>query len=30
MLNEDKVKLMTKMAIYEKRFGKKNMKMTEY
>lgn len=30
MLNEDKVKLMTKMAIYEKHSGKKAMKMTKY
>ncbi|MBO5278793.1 MAG: hypothetical protein J6B06_04825 [Lachnospiraceae bacterium] len=30
MLNEDKVKLMTRMAIYEKRKGKKVMKMTKY
>ena len=30
MLNEDKVKLMTRMAIYEKRKGKKVMKLTKY
>lgn len=30
MLNEDKVKLMTRAAIYEKHAGKKNMKMTKY
>lgn len=30
MLNEDKVKLMTQMAIYEKRKGKKDMKLTKY
>lgn len=30
MLNEDKVKLMTRVAMYEKRAGKKNMKMTKY
>lgn len=30
MLNEDKVKLMTRMAIYEKHKGKKMMKMTKY
>lgn len=30
MLNEDKVKLMTRMAIYEKRKGRKTMKMTKY
>lgn len=30
MLNEDKVRLMTKMAIYEKRMGKKNLKMMDY
>lgn len=30
MLNEDKVKLMTRVAMYEKHTGKKNMKMTKY
>lgn len=30
MLNEDKVKLMTRMAIYEKREGRKMIKMTKY
>ncbi len=30
MLNEDKIKLMTKLAVYEKRTGKKTMKMTKY
>lgn len=30
MLNEDKVKLMTRVAMYEKRSGRKNMKMTKY
>ncbi len=30
MLNEDKVKLMTRVAMYEKHSGRKNMKMTKY
>ena len=30
MLNEDKVKLMTRMAMYEKKKGRKVMKMTKY
>lgn len=30
MLNEEKVKLMTRAAVYEKHEGKKNMKMTKY
>lgn len=30
MLNEDKVKLMTRLAIYEAHDGKKAMKMTHY
>ncbi|MCI9541876.1 MAG: hypothetical protein HFG39_12710 [Lachnospiraceae bacterium] len=30
MLNEDKVKLMARMAMYEKKKGKKIMKMTKY
>lgn len=30
MLNEDKVKLMTHVAMYEKHSGRKNMKMTKY
>lgn len=30
MLNEDKVKLMTRMAVYEKRKGRAVMKMTKY
>lgn len=30
MLNEEKVKIMTHMAIYEKHKGKKTMKMTKY
>ncbi len=30
MLNEEKVKLMTRMAMYEKRPGRKAMKMTKY
>lgn len=30
MLNEEKVKLMTRMAMYEKKPGRKAMKMTKY
>lgn len=30
MLNEDKVKLMTRMAVYEKKKGKRVMKLTKY
>lgn len=30
MLSEEKIKLMTKLSIYEKRTGKKTMKLTKY
>lgn len=30
MLSEEKIKLMTKLAIYEKHTGKKTMKLTKY